>query len=231
MSNGHSPLASERRGFTLRPKDTARLLARSSQRSRRIGLLRWLLPGLATIILALLVLWPILHSDKVAQTAAKAIPNLVIDNLHYSGVDKDQQPYSVLARLATQVPNEKGVIDLDQPQAEVSLKDGAWLAGKARQGRFDQQGNKLWLGGDVEFFHDGGYQVQTDEAQFDIKNNLAWGQKPVLIHGGFGTIEGDGFHLLDKGKVVVITGHAKAVLNLRDDATSAKPEETQDKSP
>jgi lipopolysaccharide export system protein LptC len=225
MSKSHSPLlAADKsgRGFSLRPKDTARLLARSGHHSRRVGLLRWLLPTLAALILALLVLWPIMNNSKIVQTAAATIPNLVIDNLHFTGVDKDNQPYSVVARLATQVPNAKGVIDLDQPQAEVTLQDGAWLSGKARQGRFDQQGNRLWLGGDVEFFHDGGYQVQTDEAQFDIKNNLAWGEKPVLIHGGFGTIQGDAFHMLDRGKVVVITGHARAVLNMQDNAPAPK---------
>jgi lipopolysaccharide export system protein LptC len=78
----------------------------------------------------------------------------------------------------------------------------------------------------VQLFHDKGYQFTTDEAQVDINQDDAWGEKPVLIQGGFGEIRGKGFRVLDHGSVVVVGGPAKAILNLRSSGPSDKPADT-----
>lgn len=216
-----------RNGFAMpKRRDTGAQLRAAGGYSRRVGMLRWALPVLAVLILGTLILWPVVQNHKVTTAIVETVPDLVIENLNYSGVDGDNQPYSVQAAKATQVPNTKTLIDLDQPRADITLASGDWLAGRADQGRFDQRANRLWLGGGVEFFHDQGYQVKTEEAQFDMKNNLAWGAKPVSIHGSFGEIQGSGFRILDKGKVIVVTGQSRAVLNLRKPEPSAKPEAT-----
>jgi hypothetical protein len=56
--------------------------------------------------------------------------------------------------------------------------------------------------------------VTTDEAQVNLNTDDAWGDKPVLIQGGFGTIRGVGFRFLDSGHTVVVEGPATAVLSL-----------------
>lgn len=147
----------------------------------------------------------------------------MIENLHMNGLDEKGEPYSLTATRALQSTDSKNIIDLVKPLGELTLKSGTWLAGKAEQGRFDQNTDKLWLGGDVEFFHDGGYQFTTSDAQFDLKNNLAWGERPVVIQGAFGVIHGQGFRILSGGKVVIVTGHSTATLNLRNAQPSDKP--------
>ena len=90
-------------------------------------------------------------------------------------------------------------------------------------GRYDENAKKLWLGGNVRIFHDKGYQVTTDEMQVNLNNNDAWGEKPVLIQGGFGTIRGIGFRFIDGGKTIVVKGPATAVLSLHGTSASDKP--------
>ncbi len=153
----------------------------------------------------------------------KNIPDLVIKDLHYTGLDSKNQPYSMTAVRATRPGGLQNIYDLNKPEAEITLQSGAWIAGKAEYGRYDQDTRRLWLGGDVQLFHDKGYQFTTDEAQIDIDESDAWGEKPVLIQGDFGEITGNGFQALDSGKTLVVKGPAKAILNLHSKDASDKP--------
>lgn len=206
-----------------RPRDTRHARAQSAAYSRTVGVLRWALPLAAFFVLAALVAWPMLRSNKIAAVVAEAIPNLVVENLHLTGLDANNQPYSLTAARALQAGGAKDLVDLEKPQGDIQLNSGSWLAGKAQLGRLDQATKRLWLGGDVKVFHDQGYEFTTSEAQIDLSKNAAWGEKPVLIQGAFGEIRGEGFRILDKGNVVVIQGHATALLNLQAKPSSDKP--------
>ena len=209
-------------GF-IKPRDTRRVAARSGANSRAVGVLRWVLPLMALLILGLLILLPMLRVDKLALTVAQNIPNLVVENLRLTGMDASNQPYSLNAARALKVATVPDMVDLESPSGEMTLNSGAWLSGRAQHGRYDQKKQRLWLGGEVQLFHDEGYQFNTSEAQVNLENNTAWGDQPVLIQGGFGEITGQGFRVLEKGTVIIILGKARALLNLRADEGSDKP--------
>ena len=213
----------------IEPRETKRFLAaRGSRATRVVGWLRIALPVSALLVVLVLALWPVINPYSITTAVMKNIPDLVIDNLHYTGTDSKKQPYSLNAEKATRPAGQANIYDLTQPQAETTLTDGAWLAGKAQFGRFDEATRRLWLGGNVQVFHDKGYQFTTDEAQIDMAKELAWGEKPVLLQGSFGEIRGQGFRMLDSGNTIVIKGPAKAVLSLHpapasDKSRKAKP--------
>ncbi|MDX2027086.1 MAG: LPS export ABC transporter periplasmic protein LptC [Alphaproteobacteria bacterium] len=213
----------------LRPRATRRAAkARDPRATRLVNRLRFWLPAIALLVIMALFVWPMLDPNKLASIAVKNIPDLVVQNLHFTGLDGNNRSYSLSAAKAMRA-GEANLYDLENPEGEITLDGGAWLAGKARQGRYDQAARKLWLGGDVELFHDKGYQFTTEEAQVDMKGYNAWGGKPVLIQGDFGEIRGQGFRMLDSGKSVVITGPARAVLNLHKQEGSDKPSGTKAK--
>jgi len=209
-------------GF-IQPRNTARV--RKARRPRRlVNFLRIALPATAAVVLLALVVWPVIKPNSIKTAIMKNIPDLVIDNLRFTGLDSKNEPYSMTALKATRPGGAENIFDLDQPNAEITLANGAWVSGRAQYGRYEQDSRKLWLGGDVQMFHDKGYQFTTDEAQVDLKENFAWGEKPVLIQGNFGEIRGQGFKLLDSGHVMVVTGPAHAILNLHAGSGSDKPE-------
>jgi len=226
--NSHEAETLEPVPSVFKPRDTRSAVAQSFVYSRVVGVLRWALPLAVLLGLVMLVVWPMLGAKKMKTIVAEAIPNLVVENLHLTGLDAKNQPYSLTAAKALQAANVKNLIDLEKPQGDITLSSGAWLAGKAQYGRFDQLNKHLWLGGDVQLYHDQGYQFTTSEAQVDLGQNLAWGEQPVLIQGAFGEIRGQGFRVLDEGNVIVIKGHAQARLNLQaapasDTPLTAKP--------
>lgn len=206
----------------LQPRETRRIL--KARGPRHISnLMRRGLPIAAGLLLAALIAWPMLNPNKVAKAVLNNIPDLVIQNLHFTGLDSKSQPYSISAATATRPQGSQNIYDLDKPKGEITLQNGSWIAGQALRGRYDQETRKLWLGGDVQLFHDKGFQFTTDDAQVDIDGNFAWGEKPVFIQGDFGEIRGQGFRLLDNGNVMVVKGPAKAVLSLHGGNSSDKP--------
>jgi lipopolysaccharide export system protein LptC len=207
-------------GF-LQPRETKRLIAARGPR-RFITWLRVVLPLVAFVVMIVLILWPAFDKEKITAAALKSVPDFVIKDLHFSGLDSKNQPYTVLAIKATRPGGVQNIYDLDKPQAEMTLTSGAWIAGKALYGRLDNDKRQLWLGGDVQLFHDKGMQFTTDEMQVDIDGDYAWGVKPVLIQGDFGEIRGKGFRLINSGTVMVVDGPATATLSLHGSGASDK---------
>jgi len=211
MSNLHP--SSTRLG-QLGPRDIRHASRYSVTYSRIVGVLRWTLPLLAIGGLALLVVWPYFKNLEIEEIVIQNVPNLMVEELNLTGLDAKNQAYALTADRALQAGNLKNVIDLEKPKGELSLNGGGWLAGGAQQGRFDQKQEKLWLGGEVEFFHDKGYRFVADEMFVDLKKNVAWSQKAVLFQGSFGEIRGKGFRALEGGSIIVFTGPATAKLRL-----------------
>lgn len=210
----------------LRPRETARAAKARGPRTL-INRLMIILPLGSALVLLGLILWPMINPDKILTKALKQVPDLVIENLNFTDLDSKNQPYSISAAKATRPGGLQEVYDLEKPQGEITLQEGAWVAVKSLYGRYDKDHNQLWLGGDVQIFHDKGYQFTTDELQADLDERNAWGEKPVLIQGDFGEIRGVGFRLLDSGKVIVVKGPATALLNLHGGQASDKPAKDQ----
>jgi lipopolysaccharide export system protein LptC len=206
----------------IQPRDTKRTL--KARRTPRIAnFLRIAFPAVALLLLLALIVWPVLRPNKIKTAIMKNIPDLVVDNLHYTGLDSKNEPYSIYAVKATRPQGVNNIYDLDKPEGEMTLTSGAWIAVKSLYGRYDQDTRKLWLGGDVQVFHDKGYQFTSDEAQVDLNEDVAWGEKPVLIQGDFGEIRGQGFKLLDGGHTMIVKGPAQAHLTLHGGGDSGKP--------
>lgn len=207
----------------IRPRMTKRI--RHARRGRLSGFIRRLrvwLPLLAVGILALLFLWPALLPTFRMEDIAKNIPDLVVDNLNYTGVDSKNQPYSIIAAQATKPSGLDGIYVLTKPEGEITLKNGVWIDSKADDGRYDKAKERLHLTGNVRIFHSRGYQLTTPEIHINLKNSDAWGDKGVLLQGLIGTIEGKGFRFSESGSLVVISGPAKAILRLQSRPVSGK---------
>lgn len=214
--------ASGRLGL-LRPRDTGAAKAQSEAYSRAVGVLRWLFPVLVTAGLALLFLWPAMQTNKISVSMEGGAPNLMVEKLHMTGIDARGQAYSITADRALQSAGQKNIVELERPKGDMALQSGAWLLGQAKAGRIDQESKKLWLTGQVELFHDQGSSFASEEMNVDFKQGVAWGDKPVLLKGTFGEIQGAGFEFKDSGKTLIIKGHATAKLSLQKRVASDKP--------
>jgi lipopolysaccharide export system protein LptC len=100
-------------------------------------------------------------------------------------------------------------MQLETPEADITLNGGAWVALTADSGLYDRDGGSLELTGAVNMFHDGGYQFRTTEAIIDLDAGTASGSKPVEAQGPFGQLSAEGFKVIDEGRTVLFEGKAK----------------------
>ena len=183
-----------------------------------VGCMKVLLPAIAVALILLIVVWPQIDSDdsrfriKVSDLTADLAENLSMLNARFDGLDDKNQPFSVTADEAIQTPDRANIIDLAFPKADISLKDGAWLAMEAEKGTFDRDAKTLELNGGVTLFHDKGYELKTETVRIDLEASTAESFNIVTGQGPFGSIKSQGVRVLERGDQVYFMGKSKMVL-------------------
>ncbi|RAU23987.1 LPS export ABC transporter periplasmic protein LptC [Paramagnetospirillum kuznetsovii] len=178
-----------------------------------------LLPSLAALLLALVVVWPKLAmEDKRFQIGFANLPSakvetLAMQNARYFGVDESNRPFAVTSDLAVQEPGNSDLIHLQAPKADFTSSSGANIVVDAVTGLYHQSTKILDLSGGVNLYHDAGYELHTPTAVIDLGHNSGKGFDPVDGHGPQGRIESTGFELAGKGREIIFTG--KAHLSLK----------------
>lgn len=189
----------------------------SPGRRLAVRVLKRLLPAAAVLLLAAIALWPQIDgSDDQRRLTfrrdGEAAPDtLRVRQARYQGVDELGRPFTVTAREASQVSG-RDAIEMVQPQADMTLQDGAWVFLDAAEGTYRRTAGLLELAGGVTLNHDAGYEVRTPTAQVDLRAQSAEGPGPVAAQGPFGTLEGIGFQATDGGREIIVFGPARLVL-------------------
>lgn len=209
------------------PKDAQRRAISSDKRPRLKGnkwysifvyRMKVFLPVAAVILVLLIFTWPFLQTEDLhfrlnfAAVSANQNEEPSMINPRFLGIDKDNLAYSITADLARNLTLGSPSVELEMPKADIALNDGTWLVLTAKNGVFQEDKNTLDLTGSVNFFHDSGYEFQTKKVEIDLKNGLAWGAEAVRGQGSFGELRGQGFNMLDKGKIIVFTGKSKLMI-------------------
>jgi len=181
--------------------------------SRMVGVLKYGLPIIGLLIVALIVLWPELHSSQVdisnpTERAAAAAGE--IQNPRYSGVDEAARPYTVWATLAKQVQDE--VFDLNRPKGELKLPSGMLMTLDAQAGKLNRGTKSVHLTGNVTLRRSDGTTLVTDAADIDLADKGARSSTPVTAEGPFGNLSAGGFKVEQQGDVIIFTGPTKLFL-------------------
>ena len=173
------------------------------------------LPLLAVLLLATVMLWPQitrqLDIGRTAKATLREIQEGRLSRLRYHGVDDRNQPYTVTAEEAQQVGPER--INLVSPKADVLSENGTWSLVVSEHGVFLQHANQLDLSGHVVIYRDNGVTLKTPTAAVDLKAGAAAGSEHTHAEGPFGTLDAQGFALVDKGAVVQFSGKSRLLLN------------------
>jgi lipopolysaccharide export system protein LptC len=186
--------------------------------SQIVGLLKFALPAAALGIAALVLLWPQLNPIDArfrltpVQVSIEDLENLRMVQPRYVGVDDRNQPYTIVAEQATQAKGSSDATDLKEPQGDIAMNSGTWLAMTAEHGLYHQPDKALDLWGGVTLFHDGGYEISTERARIDLDRGTAQGDAPVRAQGPNSQLDGSGFRIDDRGARVEVTGQSRVLL-------------------
>lgn len=197
---------------------------RRTRHSRFVAFMRRFLPVLALVLLALLVAWPQMQANiervqvGYSGESLKSLGRnaLALMNARYYGLDKDLNPFSVLAESARQ--NEAEIIMLEQPRADMLTADGSGVLLDARHGVYRQKEQVLRLDGGVSVYHDAGYEIHTEAVTVDLADGSATGTDPVAGHGPQIQLEGEGLMMTERGRTIFLTGKSHVTLFPRKEA-------------
>lgn len=195
--------------------------ARILKRRRTIALLRIVLPLAALLLIAAVVVWPKFQGQdragfklNLADVSPTEVEQLTMVKPRFVGRDSKQQPYTITALSATQDHPGADLVHLDHPQADITLESSAWASVTAIRGTYAQKDQILDLDGDINVFHDSGYEFHTEKAEVDLAHDTIDGTVPVRGQGPGGTLEAQGgFTILDHGQTVLFHGPAKMTIN------------------
>jgi lipopolysaccharide export system protein LptC len=205
-------------GSSLRLTERAEAVVTNDRYSRRVALLKRVLPAIGLTLLLLISLWPRLH--PLLESVRLGLP--VIDlrearelrmvKPRYAGLDRFDRPYVVTAAYGRQVPDRNDVMALERPKAVMTVHGGASVVVTAATGIYQSQAQLLDLFEDVNLVHEDGTRFVTRRAHLNLSDNIAEGQNPVEGHGPSGDIMGDGFRILSKGDTIIFTGQSSLLL-------------------
>jgi lipopolysaccharide export system protein LptC len=190
---------------------------RTVRRRALVRVAKYVLPVVALALLCSIAMWPEIErniqNSRVAWhdvTLVRAAAAGQMVNLRYHGMD-GRDPYTVSADSAQRVGSER--IDLVAPIGDVTMQDGAWIELRAKKGVFIQHSNELDLAESVMLYRQDGTFVFSDTATMNLKQGAATSNDYTHAEGPFGTLDAEGFTLVDKGSVIQFKGPAKLVLN------------------
>jgi lipopolysaccharide export system protein LptC len=197
--------------------------------SRRVALLKRVLPAVGLSLLLLVAAWPRLvplwESVRLPYAAIdlREAKELRMIDPRYAGVDRLNRPYVVTAAVGRQLPDSKDLMSLDKPRAQLLLRPDATVVVTAATGIYQSQAQLLDLFGKVTLTHQNGTRFITARAHVDLATNIAEGHDPIAGSGPSGDIEGQGFRVSDRGDTVIFTGQSHLLLKPAKPSRSPPP--------
>lgn len=187
--------------------------------SRRVALLKRVLPAVGVALLLLIMMWPRLAPLwERMRFAFPAIDlrdarELRMVNPRYAGNDRLGHPYVVTAATGRQVPDRQDLMSLESPRADVKTHSGADIVLTAKSGIYQSQTQLLDLFGEVTLVHQNGTRLVTSRARIDVAGSTAEGNEAVTGHGPSGDLRAEGFRVADRGDTIFLTGKSDMLLH------------------
>jgi lipopolysaccharide export system protein LptC len=213
-----------RRMGSARDAGTAQL-----RHTRRVAVLRRLLPAIGVALLLLIAAWPrlapLLGRLRFAFPAINLRDARELDMIHphYVGIDRYGHPYVVTAASGRQLPHRQDLASLRAPRADIKTHSGANIVITANTAIYQSQSQVLDLFGQVTLVHQNGTKFVTQSARVEVASNRAEGHQPVTGHGPSGDLTAQGFRILDKGDRILFTGRSDLLLRSARSVAPTKP--------
>lgn len=187
--------------------------------SRRVALLKRVLPAIGLGMVLLVAAWPRLR--VMIDSARLDIPaidlrearELKMVNPRYSGLDRHNRPFVVTAAIGRQTPDRADLMSLEKPVAHLQPHTASTLRMTAASAIYQSQAQLLDLFDNVNLWRDDGTRFVTSSAHVNLADDTADGHDFVVGHGPAGDLSAQGFQVLAKGDAIVFTGKSDLLLN------------------
>lgn len=185
----------------------------AKRHSRRVRILRWVLPSAALggLVIFMLVVWldPLrFYRNLPVEFGRISISDnkLTIEAPKLTGFTQDSRPYSVTAESAAQDLGSPNVIELKGILGQVGLANRGDSELRAKAGVYDTKSGNLSLSNGIEIEATGGYQVLLQDALVEVRKGRIITDKPVRAIFPDGTLDAQRVEITEHGDRVSFSG-------------------------
>ena len=207
-----TPSSSKRRQFTPRKRSVP-----DEQRpSRRLSAV---LLGIGVAVTLMVASW--LGFLRQSSDSKLEIKDVKISNsgeialtwARYQGVTSSGQPFVVTADQASESKNGSGHIDMQQPRATITMKNGEIIKLQSNYGIFDQPGNIFDMAGNVVVVQPARNLTLTSNSLFaDLKLGEMRSLVPVTVTDDARRIDAENMTVFYNGDRILFGGAARMVM-------------------
>lgn len=192
-------------------------MAEDPRRRLIMRLVKFVLPVVALIFLALMIAWPRLFQeeskfDLTYSEISAGKDDLRMSSPRFTGMSADNRPYRVIADAAIQDLNDHDLVRLQNLQADLLMQDGSWLSLNAKGGLMHNGLQTLQLDGKIEVYSELGYAFYTESAQIDLDAGSMLADQPVRLQGPMGHLRARTMRASENGQKLHFAGDVRVVI-------------------
>ena len=215
------PSSPQRRQFTPR----ARSVGGEPRGSRRLSVI---LLGVGAAITLLVASWlGLLHDASDSKLEIKDVTiedsgEITLTGARYQGVTSDGQPFHVTADRASEASDGSGRIDMQQPRATITMKNGQVTQLQSNYAVFDQPNDQVDMTGSVVVLQPSKNLKLTSEALFaDLQLGEMRSLVPVIVTDNKRRIDAATMTVFDNGERILFGGTTRMVMQTGKAGTAA----------
>ncbi|MEM8877740.1 MAG: LPS export ABC transporter periplasmic protein LptC [Pseudomonadota bacterium] len=212
----------------------ARIFRRAKRHSSMVRALRFGLPAVAVVLLAVLPLSAVNPTiPGIAGLSLDGIgfsgTTIVMENPRLNGYEKGRGGYRFEAERAEQSVAESNKVTLVGLEGRITQDDGRWASIRARHGVIDTEAETMQLDRDIIVRADGGYRALLQSAAVDLKDGNVLSNQPVQVDMLNGSVKSQSLELIERGRYIRFEGDVEMTIYLG--SVSAPGDEQQPVAP
>lgn len=201
-----------------------RQIMAASRYYRVMGALRLVLPVLVLLVIGLFLFYSGVIRDLLddgSKDPALSFDNptmrgleLQMLNPRITGMDNNNNPYIITARVAFQKKISPHLITLKQIEGDITFQDsGTWVFIQAAQGIFNNKTDHIVLSDNIELYADNGYQAYLEKADIDLRTGKITSDDAVWIIGPSMKIKANGIEYVHQKRIIRFINGTHTVFN------------------
>lgn len=146
-------------------------------------------------------------SRSVATPSDKEV---TVSQSRFTGFDKEQQPFTVMARNASQDENDENRVQLEDVEAQLKRRSGTNVAIRSRNAQYDAKSKTIELEGNVTVISEDGFVAKMEKANVNIGEHRLRSDVPVEVVSPSGVIRSNGMEIIDDGARILFFNRVRA---------------------
>ncbi len=185
--------------------------------SRYVALMKRLLSlGAFLIIAAVLAFFFMQRLPRQMQVSYEQLGRIENDltmvKPRLAGADAKGNPFVITADFAIQDAHNAKKADLRNLEADLTLDKQNWINARAKAGMVDMNTGQLELRDGIDVYTATGYELHSNSASANLKQNIIHGHEPVTGQGPQGKLRADEFHADRATNILTLSGHVHMTL-------------------